>query len=496
MKEHLIRLSKKNLRLIKGTDKLNDALFQLPEKVLQFGTGVLLRGLPDYFIDKANKENIFNGRITVVKSTVGKGVDYSREQDYLFTHCLRGYINGVLKSDNIINYSISRILEASCDWESVLKCAANPELKIIISNTTEVGIVLNPTDKINNKIAPFSFPCKLLTFLYERYKIFSGAFEAGMVIIPTELIPDNRKTLLQICLQLAAIHHLGDAFYKWLQEANDFCNSLVDRIVPGKPSGKDAEELKEEIGYDDDLLIMSETYGLWAIETSKDTTRNILSFAHIHTGIIVCDDIEKYKRLKLYLLNATYTFTCLQAIMRGFIYVNESLMESDFEQYAKRLMFNESVKVIIGKNILENEAEDFAINVLDRFKNPFIHHKWTDIARQITLKMRTRCIPLISAYYRKFNELPTLMTECFANYLLFTKKIKNEDDGFVVYINDKKFRWEEDKADILHNYWITNNDEEVVEAILSDISLWGEDLRALKGIEAVIKEVFANQMTE
>jgi hypothetical protein len=32
-----------------------DTVFDLPEKVLQFGTGVLLRALPDYFIDKANR---------------------------------------------------------------------------------------------------------------------------------------------------------------------------------------------------------------------------------------------------------------------------------------------------------------------------------------------------------------------------------------------------------------------------------------------------------
>src|SRR6195256_6340774 len=106
-----MQLSKKNINQISlqpGLTLPGNQLFSLPEKVLQFGTGVLLRGLPDYFIDKANRQGIFNGRIVVVKSTSHGDTTAFDKQDGLFTHCIRGLVNGKKVEENIINSSISR----------------------------------------------------------------------------------------------------------------------------------------------------------------------------------------------------------------------------------------------------------------------------------------------------------------------------------------------------------------------------------------------------
>jgi len=208
-----------------------EAMFELPERVLQFGTGVLLRGLPDYFINKANQQGVFNGRIVVVKSTSKGDSSAFEKQDSLYTLCVRGLQNGEKIEENIINSSISRVLCANEEWEQILECAHNQSMKVIISNTTEVGIQL-----VNDDIRrhpPVSFPGKLLSFLYERYHAFNGSKQSGMVIIPTELIPDNGKVLESIVLELAHLNGLEDAFIEWLECCNHFCNSLVDRIVPG-----------------------------------------------------------------------------------------------------------------------------------------------------------------------------------------------------------------------------------------------------------------------
>ena len=188
-------LSKLNLKKMDAgnVSVFDESLFSLPEKVLQFGTGVLLRGLPDYFIDKANKKGIFNGRVVVVKSTDGGDAVAFDNQDGLYTLCMRGLVNGQSVEENVISASISRVLAAATQWKEVIQCAYNPELSIIISNTTEVGIEL-----VNEDISsqpPISYPAKLLAFLYERYKAFEGSSTAGMVIVPTELISDNGKRL-------------------------------------------------------------------------------------------------------------------------------------------------------------------------------------------------------------------------------------------------------------------------------------------------------------
>ena len=196
----------------------SDRLLILPEKVLQFGTGVLLRGLPDYFIHEANTKNIFNGRIVVVKSTESEGADLFEEQDGLFTVFVRGFEEGKEVDTKFINASISRVISAKQNWEEILKCAENPEMKIIISNTTEVGISLVRESIFSNP--PSSFPAKLLSFMWNRYQHFQGSKGSGLVIIPTELISDNGAVLKRIVLELAAFNQLDQVFINWINDEN------------------------------------------------------------------------------------------------------------------------------------------------------------------------------------------------------------------------------------------------------------------------------------
>ncbi len=214
-----MQLSKNNIGKISprpGLDIPDERIFELPEKVLQFGTGVLLRALPDHFIDKANKQGIFNGRVVVVKSTDSDSSGFDR-QDGLYTICVRGVENGKTVEENIINASVSRVLGAKTEWNRILQCAHNPEMKIIISNTTEVGIQL--VDDDINAEPPVSFPGKLLAFLFERFKAFKGSEESGMVIVPTELITDNGAKLESIVLELAHQNNLDYKFYRVVGES-------------------------------------------------------------------------------------------------------------------------------------------------------------------------------------------------------------------------------------------------------------------------------------
>jgi tagaturonate reductase len=188
-------LSKENLKSIDTAKVIVPAegLFGLPEKVLQFGTGVLLRGLPDYFVDKANRQGIFNGRIVIVKSTGnGDTADFDN-QDSLYTIGVRGIEEGKNVEENIVSSAISRVISAEQDWAAILEVAKSPELKIVVSNTTEVGIQLVNEPVTGNP--PASFPGKLLAALYERYKALGNSADAGLVIIATELIPENGKKL-------------------------------------------------------------------------------------------------------------------------------------------------------------------------------------------------------------------------------------------------------------------------------------------------------------
>jgi tagaturonate reductase len=461
-------------------------IFSLPEKVLQFGTGVLLRALPDYFIDKANKHGFLNGRIVVVKST-GKGDDSLFEnQDNLYTVCTRGIVNGKQSNENIVCNSISRVINANTHWKEVLRCAANPEMKIIISNTTEKGIELVAEPVLQNP--PLSFPAKLTAFLYERFKIFGGSVESGMIIIPTELIPGNADLLCKYVFELAHLNKLPFEFLEWLEQHNHFCNSLVDRIVPGLPDAAFKTSIENELGYQDDLMIIAEPYHLWAIQ-GDDYIKSQLSFVMADEGVIIEPDIETYRELKLRLLNGTHTLCCSLALLYGIKTVKEAMNNVEMAFYIKSLMLEE-IAIAIPYPVSEKLVSEFINSTLDRFRNPFIEHKWTSITAQYSTKMKMRCIPVLLEYCRLFNAVPQLFAKGFAAYLLFMRTEKSEDGSYFKTQNKSSYSVTDDKVAYYFKLWQKLPVDELVLQVLQNSELWGTDLSLLPGFyEAVAASV-------
>lgn len=459
-------------------------VFELPEKVLQFGTGVLLRGLPDYFIDKANKKGIFNGRIVVVKSTESRGADAFDEQDSLYTLCIRGISEGKKIAENNINASISRVISARNDWEAVMQCAANPEMSVIISNTTEVGITL-VKDNIH-ALPPESFPGKLLAFLYQRFKIFKGDTKKGMVIIPTELIPDNGDKLESIVMELAHQHGLESGFMDWLENCNYFCNSLVDCIVPGKLPATEQQKLEESAGYTDELMIMSEVYRLWAIETSEEKVRETLSFSTAVKGMVLAPDIHVFRELKLRLLNGSHTFSCGLAHLAGFKTVKEAMGNELFSSYISKLMYSEIGQAVLDEQITKAAADDFAASVLDRFRNPFLEHQWLSICLQYSSKMKMRNVPLIVKYNQSSGAPGPLMSLGFAAHILFMRCNKGEDGKYYGEWNGVKYPIQDDQAAWYSKMWNGSDLEAIVENILKDEFVWGLNLSILPGFVSAV----------
>ena len=480
-------LSRKILKSIESDDVVipEERVFELPEKVLQFGTGVLLRGLPDYFIDKANHQGIFNGRIVVVKST-DKGDSTAFDvQDGLYTQCVRGLENGNKVEENIINASISRVLSAKNDWNKILQCAHNPHMQIIISNTTEVGIQL-VNDSVTHQ-PPISFPGKLLAFLVERFRAFSGSAESGMVIVPTELIPDNGKKLFSIVLELAKQNNLPEVFIEWLKKSNHFCNSLVDRIVPGKPPEEDIQTLENTLGYKDELMIMSEVYRLWAIEGNSQV-KNILSFAQVDEGVVIESDIDLYRELKLRLLNGTHTLSCGLAFLMGIDTVKQAMDNELVSTFIAEIMQNE-LAASIPYEVDPTVAKEFGLKVLDRFRNPSIKHRWINITVQYSSKMKMRNIPMLLKHYEKSDAAPQRFALGFAAYIYFMRAVKKEQNKYYGISNGEYYVIEDDKAAVLFDKWNgRENSENISEEVLKDTSLWGTDLTALPGFAQAVSE--------
>jgi tagaturonate reductase len=248
-------------------------------------------------------------------------------------------------------------------------------------------------EKISGSV-PSSFPAKLLAVLYHRFLHFKGDREKGLIILPTELIDHNAEQLKTILGQLTQYNELSQDFLVWLNQANHFCNTLVERIVPGKLNDAAQRDVEVKLGYGDELMILSEPFGLWAIASKNPVVASRLDFINPSIGCLLVDDVHVYKELKLRLLNATHSFCCAYAIQSGFTYVREAMQDKEFNLFVKLLIGEIKSVLLINPSISSQLADDFADSVIDRFSNPYIDHQWKSISLHYSTKIKVRCLPL------------------------------------------------------------------------------------------------------
>lgn len=464
-------LPKLNQDLLPTPDR---SLLGLPEKAVQFGTGAFLRGFVDYFVDTANRQGLFDGRVVAIGST-GSGRDaVLNEQDGLYTLAIRGVEEGELREEYRVISSLSRALSARTDWEEVLEVARDPRIELIFSNTTEVGITLDESDS-PDLAPPRSFPGKLTRFLLERGRAFDFDPGKGVVVIPCELIDDNGARLKEIVLALADRWGVEPDFARWIHEAVPFCNTLVDRIVPGTPEGAHLEQLYQKVGYQDGMLTACEVYRLFAIE-GDESLRRRLTFAQADPGVLVTPDVSPFRERKVRLLNGTHTIMVPTALLCGFETVQEAVEDERVGAFTRTTLFDEIVPTLEADGAVE-----FARAVLDRFANPFIRHALLDITLQATMKMRVRVVPTILAYVREKGTVPEGIAFGFAMFVLLMRGDLQERARAAGHHVPR-----DDQAEHFQALWSATGDEnadlgKLVQRICADRGLWEADLAALPG---------------
>lgn len=416
----------------------------MKETILQFGTGNFLRGFTDYFIDTLNKKGLYDGKIIVVSPTNSKTVEKINAQNGRYNLILRGIDNGneICKRTEI--NSISRAVNPYSDFDSFLSLAKNPDLRFIISNTTEAGICFDNTCKITDRPAS-SFPAKLTQFLYERYK--NGL--NGFVILACELIDNNGKELEKCVVKYAEKWQLGNDFITWAKNENSFCNTLVDRIVTGYPTDE-ADKIFDEIGYRDELLDTAEPYHLWVIEGDFE---NELPLQKAGFNVVWTDDALPYKKMKVRILNGSHTSLVFPSLLCGVETVGESLKDEQLNAFLNTCLFDYILPMLDNTD----ENRQFANAVLERFANPNIRHLWKSISLNSVSKFTARVLPTVNDYIDINKSVPKPLAFSLACLIEYYKTNDVQDD-----------KWAVD--------YIKNND---IKSILSSTNLWSKDLSTL-----------------
>lgn len=442
-----------------------------PVKVLQFGEGNFLRAFVDYMFDICNEKGLFDGSIVLAKPIEFGTLDRFKEQDNVYTVSLRGRVDGKAKVMNRIITSVSDTVGIYEEYDRFMEYARLDSLRYIVSNTTEAGIVYDETDRFESR-PPKTYPGKLTKFLYERYNAFNGAPDKGLVILPVELIDDNGIELEKCVDKFITLWKLPKEFMTWVKNACNFCSTLVDRIVTGYPRNNE-NEIWEELGYVDRLVVTAEPFALWVIESKKDLT-NELPFAKAGLPVVYTDNQKPYKQRKVRILNGAHTSFVLASFLCGNDIVRQSMEDDLIRNFMNETIFDEVIPTL---SLPKEDLLQFADAVIGRFNNPYVDHALLSISLNSVSKWKARCMPSFLEYIKLNGKNPLHLTFSLAALMAFYSSERLEDNVLIGNRNGEEYRIMDDMSVLEFFKENSGKDTETfVKAFLSNESFWGMDL--------------------
>jgi tagaturonate reductase len=451
------------------------APFALPVKILQFGQGNFLRGFFDWQIDLLNERTGLDAGVVIVRPRGGGSSPLLDVQDGLFTVLVRGLDESgrPVKEYRKVE-CVQREIDPASMYGDLLAQAVNPDLRFIVSNTTEAGIATNDTDRVDDA-PPTSFPAKLAQLLFKRFQVYAGAPDKGLILLPCELIDNNGPALKAAMLHFAALWQLDPAFAAWVDTACTFCSTLVDRIVTGYPAA-DAAQVEADLGYRDQFLVAAEYYYLFVIQGPASLAEE-LKLAGANLNVRLVDDITPYKKRKVGILNGGHTTLVPVALLAGLEAVGQAVEDEQVGAFLREAIDQE---IIPALDMDRAGLEAFAADVLLRFRNPSIHHRLASIALNSWSKYAARVMPQLRAYAaNNGGRLPQRLVLALAATMLLYR-------GGVIELLDSPAN-----LDWFAKGWrrVAAGEWTVVQLVqgwLANAALWGRDLNQVEGLAGAV----------
>lgn len=456
---------------------------EVKETILQFGEGNFLRAFVDWMIDLSNEKDNKPGNVVIVQPIDVGLVDLINEQKGIYTLSMRGNTENGKKIENRVIKSVSRGINPYADFKAYIDFVESEDLKYVVSNTTEAGISYHEEDFREDSVQD-SFPAKVAQLLYFRYKKYAGAEDKGLVFLPVELIDDNGYYLKKYVDQHIEDWGLEEDFKTWVDEANHFTSTLVDRIVTGRPSPEEAEEFAKENGYEDKLLVFSELFNLWVIEGDKNKAKE-LAFEGLPCNVIWTDNVDPYKKRKVRILNGGHTSTVPAAVIHGFDIVRDFMEDEVFKTYLNDLI---DIEVIPNIDLAKEDLVKFKNEVFLRFNNPYVDHKLLSITLNSISKFNARCLPSIVDYYNESGQAPKHFAFSLAALIRFYEIEKNGEGYFGKDENGKEYPVNDDK-ELLELFASKAKDDNYIDEILAS-DIWEYDIEKLGDFKELVKKYY------
>ena len=448
-------------------------------KILQYGEGNFLRSFADAYFQALKNEGKEIEVNVVIPINFPVMIDKFNAQDNKYNVILRGAKDGKGIEDVYPVDVVKSVINPFADDEPYYALARDPELKLIVSNTTEAGICFSDKDSFSG-FDGITYPAKLTKFLFERF----NAGLPGLYILPCELIDNNADALSECVKKYIELWNLPEKFKAWNKEQNYYCNTLVDRIVSGYPRDEETKaHLEALVGESDALMTVGEPFGLWAVEKKGNIDEYIADGSH-NIEVVLTDDINYYKKRKVRVLNGSHTNLVPAGLWHGAVTVYDCINDKALSNHLLDTL-NEEIVPFVSDDVAATKV--FADSVLDRFGNPYLNHQLTSIALNSISKWRARLLPSFKDYYLAHGKIAPHMTVGFAYLMNLYTRLEKRGDKFYVALPTREIEIIDDLPYL--EYFVGGG---LVAEFMRDVSVWGEDLTTYEGfLDAVEADLAA-----
>lgn len=445
-------------------------------KVVQFGEGNFLRTFVDLYFDTLNKEG-GEYKVSIVKPITFGSLENFVKQDNKYHIVLRGARNGKSVEEVYKVDVLDKVVSPFDDMDTYLSLAVDPDLKLIVSNTTEAGICYNGSDEFDG-FENITYPAKLTKFLLERF----NANLPGVYMMPVELIDNNADELKKCVDKYIELWKLPKEFKEWNDTQNFYCNTLVDRIVSGYPRDNATKErLTSLIGEVDNLMSVGEPFGLWAVEDKGEISKYVKDGVH-NIEVVLTKDIKYYKKRKVRVLNGSHTNLVPAGLWLGAETVYDCMQDEKLSAFLENTL-NEEIVPFVSDDIKATQV--FADSIKERFLNPYLNHLLTSISLNSISKWRARDLPSFKDYYEANGKIGSYLTIGFSYLMTIYSSIKERDGKYFVKLPTREVEIIDDKP---YLDFFANGGK--IEDFMKDVNVWGENLDTYKDfISTVIKNV-------
>ncbi|MFE6073155.1 tagaturonate reductase [Paenibacillus sp. NPDC057886] len=472
-------------------------VMERPVKVLQIGEGNFLRGFADWMLHESARQGKFHGSVAVTQPRPGgkAKLEQIRDQDGLYTMITRGLSQGKAVERTEMISIFSQCINPYEEWQDFLKLAELPSLEFVISNTTESGLKYTYAEYTQGEPVQ-SFPGKLTVFLHQRYLRFDGDPSRGLIHLPCELLEGNGDVLRSCVLRHSADFGYSEGFVSWIENHNLFLNNLVDRIVTGAPTKEEADSLTNRWGYEDQLVNTAEPYHFWAIQADEALDKK-LPLKQAGLNVHWVKDLEPFQLRKVRILNGAHTLMSSLGILQGKEHVRETMEDPQFGSWIREAVHQEIVPAL---DMPDHNLDQYAAEVFERFLNPYINHKLQDIALNTVGKFKVRVLPTLLAFEQNQGTWPARLVKGFAGLLCLYRPVSTPDGYMGQRLNGESvlLRDDVDVLAALAKHWDGYDPlkrekqqlDQSIAAVLSDVSIWGENLDDREGLrEALVHEI-------